>query len=46
MVAFSSKMSNFDNSIKSFLMEKMYLSKDVLEKTNNGKKWLKLCSSK
>ena len=41
MVAFSSKMSNFDNSIKSFLKEKMYLSKDVLEKTNNGKKVVK-----
>ena len=34
-------MSNFDNSIKSFLKEKMYLSKDVLEKTNNGKKVVK-----
>ena len=41
MVAFSSKMSNFDNSIKSFLKEKMYLSKDVLEKPNNGKKVVK-----
>ena len=35
-------MQLFDNSIKSFLKKKMYLSKNVLKKTNNGKKIIKV----
>ncbi|MBL6857772.1 MAG: deoxyguanosinetriphosphate triphosphohydrolase [Pelagibacteraceae bacterium] len=38
LVGFSSKMNNFDKKIKSFLRDKMYFSKNVLEKTNMGKK--------
>ena len=38
IVSFSEKMSYFDVSIKSFLKEKMYFSKNVLKKTNMGKK--------
>ena len=34
-------MQQFDNSIKSFLMKKMYLSKNVQKKTNYGKKIIK-----
>ena len=34
-------MKLFDLSIKSFLKEKMYLSKNVLNKTNMGKKIIK-----
>ena len=34
IVLFSKKMSLFDTSIKSFLKENMYYSKDVLQKTN------------
>jgi len=34
-------MHLFDLSIKSFLKEKMYLSKSVLKKTNMGKKIIK-----
>ena len=34
-------MHLFDKSIKSFLKEKMYLSKSVLKKTNMGKKIIK-----
>ena len=34
-------MNNFDISIKNFLKENMYLSKNVLKKTNNGKKTIK-----
>ena len=41
IVCFSEKMNNFDISIKSFLKENMYLSKKVLQKTNNGKKIIK-----
>ena len=38
LVGFSSKMNNFDKKIKFFLRDKMYFSKNVLEKTNMGKK--------
>jgi len=38
IVTFSEEMNLFDLSIKSFLKEKMYLSKKVLKKTNMGKK--------
>ena len=38
IVSFSEKMNYFDVSIKSFLKEKMYFSKNVLKKTNMGKK--------
>jgi dGTPase len=41
LVSFSNKMQQFDNSIKSFLMKKMYLSKNVQKKTNYGKKIIK-----
>ena len=41
IVHFSNKMNNFDISIKNFLKENMYLSKNVLKKTNNGKKTIK-----
>ena len=41
LVSFSNKMKLFDLSIKSFLKKNMYLSKDVLKKTNNGKKIIK-----
>ena len=41
LVSFSEKMSNFDLTIKSFLKEKMYLSKNVIRKTNMGKKIIK-----
>ncbi len=34
-------MSLFDFSIKEFLREKMYYSKNVLKKTNQGKKIIK-----
>ena len=34
-------MQLFDKSIKSFLREKMYFSKNVVKKTNNGKKIIK-----
>ena len=37
IVLFSKKMSVFDTSIKSFLKENMYYSKDVLQKTNKGR---------
>ena len=37
IVLFSKKMSLFDTSIKSFLKENMYYSKDVLQKTNKGR---------
>ncbi len=40
-VCFSSNMSLFDFSIKEFLREKMYYSKNVLKKTNQGKKIIK-----
>ena len=38
LVSFSREMNYFDTAIKSFLKEKMYLSKNVLKKTNMGKK--------
>jgi dGTPase len=38
LVSFSREMNYFDTAIKSFLKEKMYLSKSVLKKTNMGKK--------
>ena len=41
IVSFSKEMRLFDLSIKSFLKEKMYLSKNVLNKTNMGKKIIK-----
>jgi dGTPase len=41
LVSFSKEMQLFDTTIKSFLKKKMYLSKNVLKKTNNGKKIIK-----
>ena len=41
IVTFSEEMNLFDLSIKSFLKEKMYFSKNVLKKTNMGKKIIK-----
>jgi dGTPase len=41
IVCFSPNMNLFDLSIKEFLREKMYYSKDVLKKTNQGKKIIK-----
>tara|TARA_B100000780_G_scaffold271022_1_gene231489 strand:+ start:656 stop:1795 length:1140 start_codon:yes stop_codon:yes gene_type:complete len=41
LVYFSKEMNLFDISIKSFLKEKMYFSKNVLKKTNMGKKIIK-----
>jgi len=41
IVTFSEEMNLFDLSIKSFLKEKMYLSKNVLKKTNMGRKIIK-----
>ena len=41
IVNFSKEMNSFDLSIKSFLKEKMYFSKNVLKKTNMGKKIIK-----
>ena len=41
IVNFSKKMIDFDISIKNFLKDKMYYSKDVLKKTNYGKKVIK-----
>ena len=38
IVCFSESVNLFDVSIKSFLKERMYYSKDVLKKTNQGKK--------
>jgi len=42
LVSFSQEMKLFDTSIKSFLKEKMYFSKNVLKKTNSGKKIIKV----
>ena len=39
-------MKLFDHSIKSFLKERMYFSKNVLKKTNNGKKIIKFLFAK
>ena len=41
LVNFSEKMNFFDITIKSFLKERMYFSKNVLKKTNMGKKIIK-----
>ena len=41
VVFFSKEMNSFDVTIKSFLKKKMYLSKNVLKKTNVGKKIIK-----
>ena len=41
LVSFSKEMEAFDTSIKSFLRERMYFSKNVLKKTNSGKKIIK-----
>ena len=46
LVNFSEDMSDFDIKIKSFLREKMYFSKNVLKKTNMGKKIIKFLFSK
>ena len=42
LVSFSKEMQLFDTSIKHFLKERMYFSKNVLKKTNNGKKIIKV----
>jgi len=42
LVSFSKEMKLFDLSIKSFLKERMYLSKNVIKKTNIGKKIIKI----
>ena len=41
IVSFSKEMNYFDGEIKSFLREKMYFSKNVVKKTNMGKKIIK-----
>jgi len=41
LVNFSEEMNYFDLAIKSFLKEKMYFSKNVIKKTNMGKKIIK-----
>ena len=41
LATFSKEMQLFDESIKLFLKERMYFSKNVLKKTNNGKKIIK-----
>ena len=41
LVSFSREMNYFDIAIKSFLREKMYFSKNVLKKTDMGKKIIK-----
>ena len=46
LVSFSEEMGLFDKSIKSFLKERMYFSKNVLKKTNNGKKIIKVLFQK
>ena len=46
LVSFSKEMQLFDTSIKSFLKKRMYFSKNVLKKTNNGKKIIKFLFSK
>ena len=42
LATFSRVMMLFDTSIKSFLRKKMYFSQNVLRKTNNGKKIIKV----
>ena len=46
LVNFSSKMSNFDLSIKLFLKSKMYNHKNVLKRTQIGRKIVKFLFSK
>ena len=46
IVCFSKDMKIFDHSIKLFLKERMYFSKDVLKKTNKGKKIIELLFQK
>ena len=46
LVNFSSKMSNFDLSIKLFLKSKMYNHKNVLKRTQKGRKIVKFLFSK
>jgi|TARA_B110000259_G_scaffold131431_1_gene148303 dGTPase len=41
LVSFSKEMQLFDTAIKFFLRERMYFSKNVLKKTNFGKKIIK-----
>ena len=41
IVCFSNKVMLFDIAIKNFLSTNMYYSKDVLKKTNNGKRIIK-----
>ena len=41
IVEFSKNVSSFDVEIKKFLREKMYFSRDVMKKTNQGKKIIK-----
>ncbi len=46
IVCFSDNMKLFDTSIKIFLKENMYFSKEVLKKTNQGKMIIKFLFSK
>ncbi len=46
LFAFSDNMKLFDTSIKIFLKENMYFSKEVLKKTNQGKMIIKFLFSK
>ena len=46
LVTFSKKMSLFDISIKQFLRERMYYSPTVMNKTNEGKKIIKILFKK
>ena len=46
LVNFSSKMSNFDLSIKLFLKSKMYNHKNVLKRTQKGRKIVQFLFSK
>ena len=41
LVSFSNKMKEFDKSVKNFLKENMYYHKNVIHKTNLGKKIIK-----
>ena len=41
IVCFSKKMNSFDLNIKKFLKKNMYLHKNVINKTNYGKKIIK-----
>ncbi len=41
LVCFSNKMKLFDNNVKNFLKENMYYHKNVIHKTNLGKKIVK-----